>query len=196
MGKMAEGNYLGKLVGAHVGSNKKNKPQAQLEFLIDHRSVDGRWDPIAPPVKRSLYIYLTPDALPYAEKKFVIMGFNGNYRSMKFDPKWTEKSSVLVCKYEGDKNFETWDLQEFIDSYGSSSMDDLPDNDLDRLAARFSKNQEASQAPGAPIGAPPTEETYQADDSQPESQEEATEPTEPPEGSEDEELPNSDDDTY
>lgn len=162
--KADAGIYYGKLREVEVGATGKNKtPRLRLTFTVsDRANQDNDWDPIEPPLERSIDLYLTDAALPYTEDKLAVLGFDGNYASpnvQSFNPDLSADGCQMECclkpKQGKEGTYEEWTLVMFRD-VGTTGLDPLQGNELDRLSARFKQNQANTRRPEGAPGAPST----------------------------------------
>lgn len=162
--KAEAGIYYGKLKEVEVGATGKNKtPRLRLIFMVsDRANQDNDWDPIESPFERSIDLYLTDAALHWTEDKLAVLGFDGNYANpdvQSFNPELSADGCQMECsikpKQGGEGTFEEWTLVMLRD-VGTTGLDPLKGNELDRLSARFKQNQTNTRRPESAPGAPST----------------------------------------
>ena len=160
--KASAGIYYGKLKEVEVGITGKNKTsRIRLTFLVaDMANQENDWEPVDP-FDRSIDLYLTDKALEWTEEKLAVLGFDGNYANpsiQSFNPELSADGCQMECcikpKQGGEGTFEEWTLVMLRD-VGTTGLDPLQGNELDRLSARFKQSQantrKPESAPGAPV---------------------------------------------
>ncbi|KKN25537.1 hypothetical protein LCGC14_0883750 [marine sediment metagenome] len=161
--KADAGIYFGKLKEVEVGATGKNKtPRLRLTFAVtDKANQDNDWEALDGQLERSVDLYLTDKALQWTEDKLAVLGFDGNYVSpsvQSFSPELSADGCQMECtiktKQDGKGTFEEWTLVMLRD-VGTTGLDPLQGNELDRLSARFKQSQantrKPESAPGAPV---------------------------------------------
>lgn len=149
-----EGKYFGKLAGCGTAESKKKIPYFWIEFEVTHRDNAGEWAEVGIE-KRTVFLYLSDQSMPYTMPKLEKLGFNGDFAKPELSPPSDWNGGIMVeCKhetYEG-KPREKWELA----GAGGDGMQhqELSADQIRRLNALWKNGKK----PGVPV-APATRTT-------------------------------------
>jgi hypothetical protein len=143
---LAPNTYFAKPIGCSVEESGDNKtPTFVVDLAITHEAKGGEWAPIGEE-KRTLYLYLSDAAWPYAAKDLERLGFNGDFERPAISKIEGFEVKCVQEMYQG-KTKEKWSLAR----EGEREKKPASKDALRLLAAKW-KN--AAPAP-RPSSAPP-----------------------------------------
>lgn len=152
-----EGNYHGNLINGVMDTAKSSgEAVMQLLFQVEYYASNGNWARLDQPLQRTVWVSLSRNALPYAEQKLAVLGFQGDYGDPQFvnpDDSTKPVSVALICRHETyeNKDREKWDLVKWGEQREATPPDD---NTIRTLNQKWRTSQSASQAPAGEPGPP------------------------------------------
>lgn len=146
------GKYWGKIKDAVYTKGEKSSAIA-IVIDVTHQAGANGWEAI-PPQERTIFLYDTEKAWPYTEEKLVNLGFNGDFASMKFDPKFSDEGLGVECEveeYQG-KTREKWNLSRL----GGLNLERADDATIRTMNAKWKAKHGGAKAAPAKPAAPAT----------------------------------------
>lgn len=153
--------YNARLIGHEFGLHSKGNPCFTLTFELLHMANGGAWQdvPLSPTNERphaTVTLWLSDAAWDHSMRKLQKIGFNGDFDTSAFDPKFVTDGGVILElkheQYEG-KLKEVWEF-EF-----DGRIKEAPSDLKAKLAARWRQSNAtppATTGKPAPPPAPPT----------------------------------------
>ena len=113
MNRLAEGNYVGELVGSGLDTlnNVAQTPYIYLRFKVKEQIIDGDKVALPLPQFRNVKLFVSEKSWPYTKKKLAGLGFGGDFGNLALDETVTH-SAQLKCSHKesGGKHYENWDV--------------------------------------------------------------------------------------